>query len=142
MVLDSISERGTARARGLVHKNIPETLQNLLLARLDQLGPARDAAQIGAAIGRSFTSEMMSRLDLIDERKLDDALARLIASGLVLRRESPEPTYTFKHALVRDAAYSLLPRRRRGRVHARIAEVLEAHFPDIVDGQPELLAHH
>jgi DNA-binding response OmpR family regulator/class 3 adenylate cyclase len=142
MVLDSISGGASAGVREWAHQDIPETLQSLLLARLDQLGPARDVAQIGAAIGRSFTSEMMSRLDLMAAQKLDDALARLVASGLVLRREAPEPTYTFKHALVRDAAYSLLPRRRRGRVHARIAEVLEAHFPDIVDGQPELLAHH
>jgi DNA-binding response OmpR family regulator/class 3 adenylate cyclase/predicted ATPase len=121
---------------------VPITLQGSLMQRLDQLGPAKAVAQIGSAIGRTFSDELL-RLVETSAPSLDAALDRLVNSGLVLRRGAgADATYQFKHALVRDAAYASLSPRRRQALHARIAQALEEHFSEILDSQPELLAQH
>src|SRR5499426_3028985 len=77
------------------------------------------------------------------QQKLDDALAQLVSAELIFRRGMPpDAEYTFKHALVQDAAYGTLLRERRRQLHARIAAALEDRFQEIVAAQPALLAHH
>lgn len=125
------------------HLAIPTTLQASLLARLDRLAPVREVAQIGAALGRQFSHELISAVSPMPRHELDDALARLVRAELIFRRgTAPDAEYTFKHALVQDAAYSTLLRARRQQLHARIVRVLEEQFPGIGETHPELLAHH
>ncbi|MEY9402107.1 putative ATPase/class 3 adenylate cyclase [Bradyrhizobium japonicum] len=122
---------------------IPATLQESLLARLDRLAPAREVAQVAAAIGRDFSHELLAIAAALPESELQAALDDLVGSGLVFRRGTPpQATYSFKHALVQDAAYATLVRATRQRLHARIAAALEQHFPETVQAQPELLGHH
>jgi tetratricopeptide (TPR) repeat protein len=122
---------------------IPASLQASLLARLDRLAPVREAAQIGAALGRQFSHELIAAVAPMPQSKLDDALAQLVSAELIYRRGTPpDAEYTFKHALVQDAAYSTLLRGRRRQLHARIVAALEDRFPDFVAAQPALLAHH
>jgi predicted ATPase len=122
---------------------IPATLQASLLARLDRLAPVREVAQIGAALGRQFSHALIGAVARMRQAQLDDALAQLVGAELIYRRGiPPEAEYTFKHALVQDAAYSTLLRSRRQQLHARIAATLEDRFPEIVAAQPALLAHH
>ena len=122
---------------------IPASLQASLLARLDRLAPVREVAQIGAALGRQFSHELIGAVAAMPQRQLDDALAQLVGAELIYRRGTPpDAEYTFKHALVQDAAYSTLLRGRRQQLHAHIAAILEGRFPDIVAAQPALLAHH
>ena len=122
---------------------IPMTLQASLLARLDRLAPAREVAQIGAALGRRFSHHLISAVAAMPQQRLDDALARLVGAGLIWRRSTaPDAEYTFKHALIQDAAYGTLMRESRRALHARIAETLESQFSDIAESQPGLMAHH
>ncbi len=122
---------------------VPASLHASLIARLDRLGPAKELAQIGAAIGRELSHPLLAAVVRKPEAELQTALARLIGAGLLLQQGSaPHATYFFKHALVRDAAYSTLLRERRRALHARIAETLESQFPEISENQPELLARH
>jgi predicted ATPase len=122
---------------------IPTSLHASLLARLDRLAPTREMVQIGAGLGRSFSHELISAVALMPQQKVDDALTQLAGAELIFRRGTPpDAEYTFKHALVQDAAYSTLLRSRRQQIHARIAVVLEEKFPEIVTTQPALLAQH
>ena len=122
---------------------IPTSLQASLLARLDRLAPTSDVAQIAAALGRQFSHELISAVAAMPRQQLDDALAQLVHAELIFRRGTPpDAEYTFKHALVQDAAYSTLLRSRRQQMHARIAATLEDQFPEIVVAQPALLARH
>jgi class 3 adenylate cyclase/predicted ATPase len=122
---------------------IPASLQASLLARLDRLAPVREVAQIGAALGRQFSHELIGAVAPLPPRQLDDALAQLVGAELIYRRGTPpDAEYTFKHALVQDAAYSTLLRSRRQQLHAHITATLETRFPEIVAAQPALLAHH
>ena len=118
---------------------IPTSLQASLLARLDRLAPTRDVAQIGAALGRQFSHELISAVAEMPREQLDDALAQLVNAELIFRRGTPpDAEYTFKHALVQDAAYSTLLRSRRQQLHGRIAAILEARFPETVQAQPNV----
>jgi class 3 adenylate cyclase/tetratricopeptide (TPR) repeat protein len=122
---------------------IPMTLHASLLARLDRLAPVRDVAQIGAALGRRFSHELISAVAAIPQPQLEDALARLVRAELIFRRGAPpDAEYTFKHALVQDAAYGTLLRDRRQALQARIVATLERQFPEIVAARPALLARH
>ena len=122
---------------------IPTTLQASLTARLDRLSPVRDVAQIGAVVGREFSYELLSAVAGLPADRLNEALNELVRSELVFQRgEIPQAVYTFKHALVRDAAYSGLLKSRRAQLHAAIAEAFEQQFPEIVEAEPETLAHH
>jgi len=122
---------------------IPTSLHASLLARLDRLAPTREVAQIGAALGRSFSHELIRAVSAMPQLKLDEALEQLASAELIFRRGvPPDAEYTFKHALVQDAAYSTLLRSRRHQLHGRIATTLEAQFPEIVETHPEVLARH
>jgi class 3 adenylate cyclase len=122
---------------------IPASLQASLVARLDRLAPAREVAQIGSALGRQFSHELIAAVAPISPAQLEDALAQLVREELIYRRGTPpDAEYTFKHALVQDAAYGTLLRSRRRQLHARIAATLEGQFSEIVAAQPALLAHH
>jgi predicted ATPase len=122
---------------------IPSTLQASLTARLDRLPIAKQVAQIGAMIGREFSQELLAAVAGLPEAALTQGLDELVNAGLAFRRGTPpEATYTFKHALVQDAAYVSLLRGTRQKLHARIAQVLEERWSDVVETQPELLAHH
>ena len=122
---------------------VPASLQASLMARLDRLGPAKEVAQIGAAIGREFSHSLLSALVRKPEAELGSALDHLIQAGLLFRQGvAPHATYLFKHALVQDAAYGTLLREPRRKLHAHIADTLESQFPEIAESQPELLARH
>ncbi len=122
---------------------IPTTLQDSLMARLDRLASVRLVAQIGAAIGREFSYALLSTVSRLSGGDLEAALARLVAAELVFQRGTPpEAVYSFKHALVQDAAHGSLLHSSRQQLHAQIADALEIHFPELMDSQPELFAQH
>jgi class 3 adenylate cyclase/predicted ATPase len=122
---------------------IPTTLHDSLMARLDRLASVRLVAQIGAAIGREFSYQLLHAVSRLPEEELQAALARLVSSELVFQRgRPPDAVYSFKHALVQDAAHGSLLRSTRQRLHAQIAEALEAYSPELMDSQPELFAQH
>lgn len=124
--------------------SVPATLHASLMARLDRLDPTtKEIAQIGAAIGREFTYELLAHVSTLPESALRDALTQLAASGLVSQRGSPpDASYLYKHALVQDAAYGTLLRARRKEWHARIAAALQHQLPETVAARPEVLARH
>ncbi len=123
--------------------DIPATLQGSLMARLDQLAPLKRTAQLAATIGREFSVELLHLVSRLDSPVIEHELVELEHAGVVLRRDdAPTPTYMFRHALVQDAAYESLLKTRRQSYHRRIAEVLETEFPETVESQPEVLAHH
>ncbi len=122
---------------------IPSSLQDLLVARLDRLDSQHDLVFVGATIGREFTFQMMRSVTELDDATLHDELDKLVHAEIAFREGTPpEAIYTFKHALIQDAAYTSMLKKRRQENHLRIAEVFETDFPDVVDSQPELLAHH
>jgi class 3 adenylate cyclase len=122
---------------------IPSTLHDSLLARLDRLAPVKEVAQIGAAIGREFSHALLVAVADRPEAELQAALDQLVASELVFRRGTPpDLIYSFKHALVQEAAYGTLLKSRRQQLHADIANVLEDQFRETAGAQPELLAYH
>jgi class 3 adenylate cyclase/tetratricopeptide (TPR) repeat protein len=131
-------------ATSLAAQSVPATLHASLMARLDRLGPApKETAQIGAVLGREFSYELIERVAHRPERELQAALRQLSDAGLLFcRGTAPHASYLFKHALVQDAAYGTLLRGRRQELHGRVAAALETHFADLVERQPELLAHH
>jgi class 3 adenylate cyclase/predicted ATPase len=123
---------------------IPATLHASLIARLDRLGPiAKEIGQIGAVLGREFGYDLIEQVAQQPAAELRAGLDRLAEAGLLFcRGVVPHSSYLFKHALVQDAAYGTLLRARRQELHARVAVVLEQDFADILERQPELLAHH
>jgi tetratricopeptide (TPR) repeat protein len=122
---------------------IPTSLEASLMARLDRLASVKDVAQTGAAIGREFSYELLRHVMSLQEIALNEALERLVESELIHRKGTPpDATYSFKHALVQEAAYGTLLRGRRQQLHARIASVLEEHFSEATETQPGLLARH
>jgi hypothetical protein len=122
---------------------VPASLHASLMARLDRLGPAKEVAQVGAAIGREFSHTLLAAVARKPEIELGSSLDRLIGAGLLFRQGIPPyASYLFKHALVQDAAYGTLLREPRRALHARIADTLEAQFSEIAENQPELLARH
>ena len=140
----SVSEaQRTAAAVPSPARAVPASLYASLMARLDRLGPAKEVAQIGAAIGREFSYPLLASVARQPEADLGSALDRLVAAGLLLRRGVPPYAgYLFKHSLVQDAAYGTLLREPRRALHARIAEIIESQFAEIAESHPELLARH
>jgi len=147
----SVLESGLLREAGDQYKlqtplpalAIPTSLRDSLLARLDRLAPVKDIIQIGACIGREFSYGLLARISAVHDERLEEALRKLTDAGLVYRRGTPpDATYTFKHALVLDAAYDSLLKSKRQQLHAKLAQVLEEDFADRVANEPELLAHH
>jgi predicted ATPase len=122
---------------------VPASLHASLMARLDRVGPGKELAQIGAAIGREFSHTLLAAVTRRSGVELASALDRLLEAGLLFRQGlPPNANYVFKHALVQDAAYSTLLRESRRALHNLIADTLEKQFPEVADNQPELLARH
>ena len=145
-VLETASEDAALRTTASVPSPamaVPASLHASLMARLDRLGGSKELAQIGAAIGREFSHELLAAVACRPEAKLEMQLDRLMRAGLLFRQGvPPDATYLFKHALVQDAAYGLLLREPRRDLHARIAETLESKFDEIAENIPEVLARH
>jgi predicted ATPase len=147
MVLEGglLRERDGAYAleRPLPQLAIPTTLQASLTARLDRLSLVREVAEIGAVAGREFHYELLRAVAGLPSQKLDEALNELVRSELMFcRGKIPHAIYTFRHALVRDAAYAGLLESRRVLLHAATANALEQEFPDVLQTQPEIVAYH
>jgi class 3 adenylate cyclase/tetratricopeptide (TPR) repeat protein len=122
---------------------IPATLHDSLMARLDRLAPVKEVAQIGAAIGRDFSYTLLRSVADRDDLALNAALAQLEEAELLLRRGTPpDASYSFKHALVQEAAYESLLKSRRQLLHKHIGDVLRDQFPVIAETEPEVLAYH
>ncbi|HKA54090.1 MAG TPA: adenylate/guanylate cyclase domain-containing protein, partial [Candidatus Binatia bacterium] len=122
---------------------IPSTLQDSLMARLDRLPQVREIAQLGAVLGREFAYEMIRALTTVEESELQQRLMQLVEVELFYQRgRPPRAKYVFKHALIQDAAYASLLRSTRQHYHQQIARLFENQFPEMVDTQPELVAHH
>jgi len=122
---------------------IPSTLYESLMARLDRLGTAKEVAQLAATIGKEFSYDLLRAISPLDEARLTGALNRLVEAELLDQYLLPPQTnYSFRHAMIRDAAYESLLRSRRRQYHGKIAEVLQKSFSSIADEQPELLATH
>ncbi|MBV9910583.1 MAG: AAA family ATPase, partial [Hyphomicrobiales bacterium] len=145
-ILETASEDGARRIAGSIPAPamaVPASLHASLMARLDRLGGSKELAQIGAAIGREFSHELLAAVAFRPEAKLEMQLDRLVRAGLLFRQGAPpDTTYLFKHALVQDAAYGLLLREPRRQLHARIAETLESKFSETAENKPEVLARH
>ncbi len=145
-VLEAESEGDARRTAAAVPSSVlavPASLHASLMARLDRLGPAKEVAQIAAAIGREFPYPLLAAVVSKPEAALQSSLDRLVKAGLLFRQGMPpHVTYLFKHALVQDAAYGTLLRDPRLALHARIAEILESRFADVAANQPELVARH
>jgi tetratricopeptide (TPR) repeat protein len=145
-ILEAESEEDARRTTATIPSaklEIPATLHASLMARLDRLGPAKELAQIGSAIGREFSHMLVEAVAGKPQADLDNALQRLIGARLLFRQGvPPHAHYLFKHALVQDAAYSTLLREHRRALHKKIVEALEGRFADMVERQPELLARH
>lgn len=122
---------------------IPATLHDLLMARLDSLGEARQTAQWGSVLGREFTHKILRAVIPFDKERLQADIERLAQSGLLFVRETAKGiVYQFKHALFQEAAYQSQLRRDRQLAHRRVAQVIQERFPEIIETQPELFAQH
>jgi len=129
--------------RELPALTIPSTLQDLLMARLDRWPEVREVAQLGAVFGREFAYEMLLNLSAVDESALQERLTRLVDAELLYQRgRPPRAKYFFRHALIQDAAYESLLRSVRQHYHQQIAQLFEKAFSDMVEAQPEGVAHH
>jgi class 3 adenylate cyclase/tetratricopeptide (TPR) repeat protein len=136
-------EGGYVLAGPLPPLAIPSSLRASLMARIDRLAPVKEVAQIGAALGREFSYELLAAVARRPDERLRGALDQLVDAGLVFRRGvPPHASFVFKHALIQDAAYSTLLRGQRQELHARIARSIEQRVPELVDGEPEILAYH
>ena len=143
MVLESGLDTGATQASPLPPLAIPATLQDALMARLDRLSTVREVAQIGAALGREFSYDLIRAVSPLEEMNLQQALAKLVEAELLYQRGlPPQVHYVFKHALVQDTAYQSLLKSTRQHYHSQIAQVLTAQFAEVIETQPELVAHH
>jgi class 3 adenylate cyclase len=136
----AVLESGSVKLSG---REIPATLHDSLMARLDRLGPAKHVAQVGAVIGGEFSYELIRAVQPIAENDLQEALHTLADADLLyVRGITPESTYQFKHALIRDAAYEALLKSRRKELHRLVARTIDEKFPALRDAHPEVLARH
>src|SRR5262249_13952462 len=141
-MLDQASESGT-RIKALMSREIPATLQDLVMSRLDRMDGDREMAQLAATIGREFTCELLSAIAGVDEETVNAELAKLMRAEILYQKgRPPQSSYIFKHSLLEDALYNSLVKNKRRQFHGQIAEPLEARCPQTVATQPELIAHH
>ncbi|MDJ0848267.1 MAG: TOMM system kinase/cyclase fusion protein [Myxococcota bacterium] len=138
-----VESGGADPGASLSRLEIPETLQDSLMARLDRLGDAKQVAQVGAALGRAFPHALLEAVAPLRDAALRDGLSRLTEAELLYQRGvPPKASYVFKHALVQDAAYQSLLKSQRHELHERIADALGEHFPERVAREPEEIARH
>ena len=138
-----LAREGSPQVKAMMTREIPATLQDLVMARLDRMDGNREVAQLAAVLGREFSYELLAAVTSDDEPALQAELAKLVqAEVLYPKGRPPRCTYIFKHALLEDALYNALVKGKRQQFHQRIAEALEIRFPQTVATQPELLAHH
>jgi predicted ATPase len=136
----AVLESGEVKLTG---REIPATLHDSLMARLDRLGPPKEILQIGAVIGSEFSYELLHAVHLIAEEDLQRALCKLADTELLyVRGIAPDATYQFKHALIRDAAYEALLKSRRKDLHLIVARTIDEKFPALKESHPEVLARH
>ena len=136
-------EDGSSRGQMLLAHEIPATLQDLVMARLDRIQGEREFAQLAATLGREFSYEVLAAVADLDEWALQRELAELVQAEILYPKgRPPRCSYIFKHALLEDALYNALVKGKRQRFHRRIADALEAQFPQTAETKPELLAHH
>jgi class 3 adenylate cyclase/tetratricopeptide (TPR) repeat protein len=136
----AVLESGDAKLTG---REIPATLHDSLMARLDRLGTAKEVIQISAVIGSEFSYELLRAVHPIGEAELQAALRTLTdAELLYVRGIAPDATYQFKHALIRDAAYEALLKSRRKDLHRTVARTIDEKFPALKEAHPEVLARH
>jgi predicted ATPase len=134
----AVLESGTVRPSA---REIPVTLHDSLMARLDRLGSAKDVLQVGSVIGGEFSYELLHAVHRGSEQQLESELRKLTDADLLyFRGLAPEATYQFKHALIRDAAYEALLKSRRKELHRLVARTIDEQFPDIKEAHPEVLA--
>ncbi len=140
----SLQSSGDSSVSGIqAIKQIPASLQDMLMSRLDRIDCDLSVVQLGATIGRSFSWELIRASSSLDETALQAELEKLVrAELLVSQGRAPRHRYQFKHALLQDAAYSSLVKARRQEYHGRIAAALEASFPEVCEKEPEVLAQH
>jgi predicted ATPase len=142
-VLETGAETRLVGAIPAAAGSVPATLHASLMARLDRLGPAKEVAQMAAAIGREFNHALLAAIVPLTEPELNRALDRLVGAGLLFRQGEPQDaSYVFNHALVQEAAYGTLLREKRRALHTVLTETIETDFADIADSQPEVLARH
>lgn len=123
--------------------SIPSTIQDSLTARLDQLADVKEIAQVGSVLGRSFSFELLLAVIRKDRGSLEKDLYTLVEKELLYQRGLvPDSNYIFKHALVQDAAYASLLKKKRRELHEDVAKVLQSQFQEQIKSQPEILAHH
>lgn len=141
-----VLDRGTENAadiKEMIAREIPATLQDLVMARLDRMEGNPEVVQLASTLGREFSYEMLAAVSRLDEAELQAELAKLVEAEILYQNaRPPRCSYIFKHALLEDAAYGALIKNKRLAFHQRIAEVMETQFPQIVEAQPELVAHH
>src|SRR5262249_31161286 len=122
---------------------IPVTLQDSLMARLDRLSEVREVVQLAAVLGREFFYEILKMLTTSDDATLEARLTQLVAAELLYQRgRPPRARYFFKHVLIQDAAYASMLKSARQRAHHQIAQLFVEHFPEMLETQPEVVAHH
>ncbi|MBI3799109.1 MAG: AAA family ATPase [Deltaproteobacteria bacterium] len=153
MVIESIESVGSiesvesigsgAHGRATLPLGIPATLHDALMARLDRLGPAKEIAQVGATLGREFPYQLLQAVSPLNEETLQRGLKQVVEAELVYQSGlPPQARYLFKHALIQETAYQSLLKSRRQQLHRQVAQVLVEQFPETVETQPELVAHH
>jgi predicted ATPase len=136
----AVLESGGAKLAG---REIPVTLHDSLMARLDRLGPAKEVIQIGAVIGGEFSYQLLHAVHPVGAEELQTALRSATDAELVyVRGIPPEATYRFKHALIRDAAYEALLKSRRKELHGQVARTIDEKFPGLKEDHPEVVARH
>ena len=139
-LIRAVVESGTTKP---APREIPATLHDSLMARLDRLGEAREIALVAAVIGHEFSWGLLSAVTATADEKLEAALKKLAdAEVLFVQGIAPEATYRFRHALIQDAAYQSLLKSKRQQYHRQIAQILEERFPEIAAAEPQILAHH
>lgn len=135
--------RVVVAAGAAAEATIPATVQESLLARIDRLGPAKPIAQLASALGRRFSFKLLAAMAAVPDAGLEQALQRLVNEDLLVQHgRLPDAAFTFKHALLQDAAYDSLLRSRRREIHERIGLTLLEQFPETCATQPELAARH
>src|SRR5262249_9579585 len=136
-------EADDSRIRTLFEHETPASLQDLVMARLDRLSGEREVGQLAATLGREFNHDLLAAVATLEKPTLHAELTKLVQGGILHQRGRwPACSYVFSHALLRDSVYKTLTKGKRQQFHCRIAEALEAQFPQTAQTQPELLAHH